>query len=78
MRVTVEIPDEKIKAIQRATGISKKSPAISKAVDEYLDMKARQSFAMQILEKRMDYDATNEEIEDADEARAKLLDRERS
>lgn len=77
MRITIDISDEKLEKVLRLTGISRKSPAISRALDDYLDMVARQEFAALILEKKVRYDATNDEIEAVDAAREGLLDRER-
>jgi Arc/MetJ family transcription regulator len=77
MRITVDIPDEKIEAVQRLTGISKKSPAVSKALDEYLVMKARREFASLILEGGVKYSTSNDEIEDDDVRREKILKRPR-
>ena len=77
MRITVTIPEDKVEAVLRLTGIPKKSPAIARAVDEYLDMAARQRFAAQILEKQIVYDVTNEEIENADKTREKALEKRR-
>ena len=78
MRITVEIEEDRIRQVMAATGESKKSPAIAKAVEEYLSMKGRQRFAGLILEKRIPYEVTNDEIEQAEHARAEQLDRGRS
>lgn len=66
MRITVDISEETVLAIQKLTGISKKSPAISTALQEYLAIKARGKFAELILEGGIAYGTSNEEIEGSD------------
>ena len=75
VRITVEIEEEKLRQVVAATGERKKSPAVAKAVDAFLEMKARQGFADQIREKRIHYETTNEEIESAQQQRGSALDR---
>jgi hypothetical protein len=44
MRITVEIEDSKIKAIQKWTKMRKKSPAVARALDEFIEQRQRQEF----------------------------------
>ena len=73
MRITVDISNEHLADVLRTTGIPNKSPAVAKAIEEYLLMKTRQRFARSIREKRLHYSTTNEEIERADAVREARL-----
>jgi hypothetical protein len=66
MRITVEIENEALAELLRVTGESKKSPAIAKAVDEYLRRTRAREFGRLIRESAFDYPYTNEQIEAAD------------
>ena len=63
MRLTVEIEDRDLARIQKATGLRKKSPAVKKAVEDYLHTLERRRFLRRVCEGETDYSATNEEIE---------------
>lgn len=63
MRITVEIDDDQLAAIQEATGLSKKSPAIRKAIEDHLVELARKRFLKRVLEGQSDYGLTNDEVE---------------
>ena len=63
MRVTLEIEESKLGAIQRLTRQDKKSPALAMALDEYLDFKRRQEFVTRVMAGETDYQASNDEIE---------------
>lgn len=63
MRVTLEIDDNKMKAILKLTRQEKKSPALAMALDDYLAFKRRQTFVNRVMAGETDYQATNEEIE---------------
>lgn len=66
MRITVDIPDDVLDELLKATGEAKMSPAVSKAAQEYLRrLKARQ-FGRMLREGAFDYPMTNDEIEKAD------------
>ena len=65
MRLTVEIDDKELARLQKATGIRKKSPAVKKAVDDYLYNLERRRFLQRVCEGRTDYSTSNEEIEAA-------------
>ncbi len=63
MRLTVDIDEKDLAAIQKATGIRKKSPAVKKAAEEYLYALKRQEFLQRVCEGKTDYGMTNEELE---------------
>jgi hypothetical protein len=64
MRITVEIEDSKIEAIQKWTNQKKKSPALAAALDEFLVLRQRQEFLSKVMAGETDYRASNDEIED--------------
>ena len=63
MRITVEIDDNQLAAIQEATGLTKKSPAIRRAIEDHLAGLARKRFLQRILNGGSDYSLSNEELE---------------
>jgi Arc/MetJ family transcription regulator len=63
MRLTVDIDDNELARLQKATGIKKKSPAVKKAVDDYLYNLERRRFLQRVCEGRTDYSTSNDEIE---------------
>jgi len=63
MRITVEIEDAKIAAIQKWTKERKKSPALVFALDEYLVFKRRQALVDKVMAGETDYQTSNQEIE---------------
>jgi len=65
MRMTVEIDDNELARVQEATGIKKKSPAVKKAVEEFLYAVERRRFLERVCEGRTDYSTTNDELESA-------------
>ncbi|OQX00598.1 MAG: DUF2191 domain-containing protein [Desulfobacteraceae bacterium IS3] len=66
MRITVDISDEIFEDLCALTGEKKKSPAISKAVEEFVKRKKAAQFGKMIREGYFDYPSTAEEIEAAD------------
>ncbi|MBI4026038.1 MAG: type II toxin-antitoxin system VapB family antitoxin [Verrucomicrobia bacterium] len=66
MRITVDIDQTILAAVMELTGEKKKSPAISKAVVEYVKRTRARDFGRLIMEKAFDYRTTNEEIERQD------------
>jgi metal-responsive CopG/Arc/MetJ family transcriptional regulator len=66
MRITVDIPEKILKELLQITGESKKSPAIAKAVEEFLRQSRSREFGRLIRESAFDYPYTNEQIEEAD------------
>lgn len=66
MRITVEIDAAELKQIQKVTGQTKKSPAVSRALSEFLKLQERQKFIERALAGRTDFTMTNEELEARD------------
>lgn len=63
MRMTIAIDDCDLVEIQKATGIRKKSPAVQKAVCDYLQVMARRRFLQRVCEGKTDYGTRNEALE---------------
>jgi hypothetical protein len=66
MRITVDISEDTLKDLARITGESKKSPAVAKAVAEFVNRKKAHEFGTLLREGAFDYDLTNDELEAAD------------
>ena len=66
MRITVEIDESTLNDLARITGESKKSPAVAKAVIEFVKRKKAKGFGALLREGAFDYNYTNEEIEAQD------------
>ncbi len=66
MRITVELDEGTLAELARITGESKKSPAVARAVTEFVNRKKAKEFGMLLREGAFDYTATNDEIEAAD------------
>ncbi|MCP5518483.1 MAG: type II toxin-antitoxin system VapB family antitoxin [Verrucomicrobiales bacterium] len=66
MRITVEIDDEIVDDLVKITGESKKSPAVAKAVEEFVKRRKAREFGRMLREGFFDYPLTNEEIEAQD------------
>lgn len=66
MRITFEIDANDLKTIQKITGEKKKSPAISRALADFLRMRQRQAFIEKVLAGETDYALTNEDLEARD------------
>ncbi|GAA5149549.1 hypothetical protein GCM10023213_47400 [Prosthecobacter algae] len=63
MRITVEIEDEIIRDAMELTGEKSKSPAIAKAVENYVKRMRAKELGQKLLEGYFDYPMTNEELE---------------
>lgn len=63
MRITVDIEEEVLNDLVKITGESKKSPAISKAVTEFVKRKKAKQFGTLLREGAFDYPITNDEVE---------------
>jgi hypothetical protein len=63
MRITVDIDENDMLKIQEATGIRKRSPAIRRAVVDYVRELEKRRFLMKVRERKTDYGMTNEELE---------------
>jgi Arc/MetJ family transcription regulator len=66
MRITVEIDASELKRIQKITGLKKKSPAVSKALADYLYGHEKHRYLEQVLGGQTDYALTNNELESRD------------
>jgi Arc/MetJ family transcription regulator len=66
MRITVEIDESVLKELLELLGEKKKSPAISKAVVEFVKRRKAQELGRLLREGRFDYPLTNEEVEAQD------------
>lgn len=63
MRITVDIEDEIITDAMELTGEKNKSPAIAKAVENYVKRMRAKEFGRRLREGYYDYPMTNEELE---------------
>ena len=63
MRITVEIEDSKIQAIQKWTKVRKKSPAVAQALDEFIEQRQRQEFLAKVMAGETNYRTSNDELE---------------
>jgi Arc/MetJ family transcription regulator len=66
MRITFEIDANELKQIQKITGQKKKSPAINRALTDYLRLRERRAFIEKVLAGQTDYALTNDELESRD------------
>jgi len=66
MRITVDIDESTVDELMRITGEKMKSPAVSKAVEEFVKRKRAKEFGRMLREGAFDYSMTNEEIEKQD------------
>lgn len=63
MRITVELDEKTMQSIQHLTGLNKKSPAISKALNDYLRAAKKRRLIQCVMDGKSDYSTTNEELE---------------
>ena len=66
MRITVDLEESVLEDLARITGEKKKSPAVVKAVTEFVNRRKAREFGKLIREGAFDYPATNDEIERED------------
>jgi len=66
MRITIEIDASELKKIQQLTGQKKKSPAVSRALADYLRIQQKQRLIERALTGATDFSLTNEELEARD------------
>jgi len=66
MRITLEISPSTLKKIMAVTKENKKSPAVAKALDDYLRIQKMKEFAKRIQSNSFDFPLTNSDIEDMD------------
>ena len=63
MRITVDIDDKTLKEVHRETGMSKKSPAVNRALELFLREAKKRRLIELALGGRTDYRLANEELE---------------
>jgi len=63
MRITVDIDEATVAAVQKSTGIEGKSPAVARAVNLYLLQERRKKLIARALEGKTNYSASNELLE---------------
>ena len=66
MRVSVEIDESTLHELRRLTGEKKMSPAISRAVTEFVRRQRVREFGQLMREGAFDYPLTNDEVESED------------
>jgi len=66
MRITVDIDAAALRKIQKFTGLKKKSPAVSQALEEFLRQQARREFIARAVAGKTDFALTNDELEARD------------
>jgi Arc/MetJ family transcription regulator len=66
MRITVDIEAKELRRIQKITGLKKKSPAVSRALAQFLRQEARRRFLERALTGKTDFALTNEQLEARD------------
>ncbi len=63
MRITIDIEEKKLRSILKLTRQTKKSPAVARALDEFLENRERQTFLAKVMAGNTDYRMSNDEIE---------------
>ncbi len=63
MRITVDISEDILEELTKMTGENKMSPAVSKAVTEFVKRAKAKEFARALREGEFDYPMTNDEVE---------------
>ena len=66
MRITIDIDASDLIEIQKSTGKKKKSPAVSQALLEYLQMQKRTRLVERALSGKTNFSLSNDEIEARD------------
>jgi len=66
MRITIDIDESTLKQVQKITGENKKSPAVSKAVKEFVRRRMAKDLGNLLMENAFDYPSTPEEIQALD------------
>ena len=66
MRVSVEIDDATMAALRKLTGEKKMSPAIGRAVSEFIRRQRVREFGRLLREGAFDYPLSNEQVEPLD------------
>ncbi len=63
MRITVDISEEVLSDLSTLTGETKMSPAVSKAVTEFVKRQKAKEFGKLLREGAFDFPMTNDELE---------------
>ena len=63
MRITVDIADDVLEDLSKIMGEDKKSPAVSKAVTEFVKRAKAKEFGRMLREGAFDFPMTNDELE---------------
>ncbi|NUN97243.1 MAG: hypothetical protein HUU16_13840 [Candidatus Omnitrophica bacterium] len=63
MRITVDLDENTLSKLQEVTGIKKKSPAVTHAVEQYLRSVRVEEVIRKAVNGETDYSTTNEELE---------------
>jgi Arc/MetJ family transcription regulator len=66
MRITIDIGAKQLTRIQKITGEKKKSPAVARALAEYLNWRQRHQFVERVLAGKTDFALTNRDLEARD------------
>jgi metal-responsive CopG/Arc/MetJ family transcriptional regulator len=66
MRITVDLDEAVLKDLLKITGERRRSPAVAKAVNEFVRRKKATEFGRKLREGAFDYPATNDDIERMD------------
>jgi len=66
MRITIELDAKNMRRIQKITGQKKKSPAVNRALSEFIQQHQRRQFIERALSGQTDFSLTNEELESRD------------
>jgi len=66
MRITVDVEDSVLEDLMKITGEKMKSPAVAKAVEEFVKRKKAREFGRMLREGAFDYPSSNDEIEKSD------------
>ena len=68
MRIVVEIDEGTLRDVMKLTGERKKSPAMAKAIADYVRRRKAQELGRLLREGAFDYPSTNEEVEAREES----------
>ena len=63
MRLTVDIPDDVLEELSRILDEKKRSPAVAKAVAEFVRREKARDFAQWLRKGEFNYPKTNDEVE---------------
>ena len=64
MRITLEISPATLKRIMSVTKEDKKSPAVAKALDDYLRIQTLKDFSKKIQNNEFNFPLTNKDLEE--------------